>query len=290
MDAILLCMKKKGIRFFKNIKFPNTDVVRFHKKDNFLGLLHSRTRLFDNVLLMAHGSNKGILTTTHDLNHQYTLYIDLSEAKSFKNDFVFAISCSTANEFGEKCVEEGAIAYLGYQVEIGCLFFSYSKENSSIPKRINTAVDIIIKRIFVQELSKAYEKFLTEPISVQLLKEKFSYSLEKRVSSILDKSVDQIYTEFGVKISDRDYKKYVASIVLNVLSYLDEVTERLICIGDSNYISSSYLEFRKLKGIGPEQLLIELERNPFFINLEHEPYKAYLRDVAGKVRGDEINA
>ncbi len=279
MDAILLCMKKRGIRFFKNIKFPDSEVIIFHKKDNFLGLLFHRKKEYDNVMVMAHGSSRGILTTTHDPSHQYEIYISLEEACAFKNDFVFAVSCSTANEFGQRCVTEGAIAYLGYQVEIGGLFSSYEKENSNIPKRINTAVDTIIKRIFVEELSRSYEKFLKEPISVQLLKEFFSFSIERRISKLLSMSSEQIYTNYNVKIPPRDYKKYVARIVLDVLSYLDEVSGKLVCLGDNNYISASYFAYRKLEGADSHNLSDELEANPFFCALQHESYKAYLRDL-----------
>lgn len=283
MDAILLCMKKRGIRFFSSIKFPNTIVVKFHKKDNFLGLLHRRKEEFDNILLMAHGSSKGILTTTHDLNQQYTIYISIEESYVFKNNFVFAVSCSTANEFGQSCVDKGAIAYLGYQVEIGGLFSTYSEQNFNIPKRVSTAIDTIIKSIFIEELSYSYEKFLREPISVQLLKEIFSFSIEKRISHLLNMSPEQIHISFNVKISERDYEKYVAGIVLNVLSYLDEVSRRLICIGDSNYISASYFVYRKQEGVNSSDLLSELETNKFFVELQHEPYKAYLRNLICKV-------
>lgn len=71
MDAILLCMKKRGILFFRKIKFPTTNVVRFHAKNNFLGLLRSRCNEYDNVLIMAHGANHAILTTTTDLHRPY---------------------------------------------------------------------------------------------------------------------------------------------------------------------------------------------------------------------------
>lgn len=283
MDAILLCMKKSGIRFFKNIKFPNTKVTRFHAKKNFMGLLRARTRNFDNVLLMAHGSTNGILTTTLDPSHRYTTYISMEEASVFKNDFVFAVSCLTANEFGQRCVNEGAIAYLGYQVEIGCLFSSYSNDYTNVPKRINTAVDTIIKHIFIEELSRAYERFLRKPISVQVLKETFSFLLEKRIAQLLHMNVDQIYEEHNIKITKRDYQKYVVEIILRVLTYLDDIIQRLVCIGDSNYISSSYITYQKLDGVTSEMLSNELKHNRFFIALKHDAYKNFLRDEVSKV-------
>ncbi len=282
MDAILLCMKKSGIRFFKNIKFQNTDVTRFHAKNNFLGLLHTRVREFDNILLMAHGSSKAILTTTHDLNHPYVVYISADEVSAFKNDFVFAVSCSTANEFGKCCVDEGAIAYLGYQVELGCLFYSYTGKNSNVPKRITTAVDTIIKRIFLEELSRAYEEFLKNPYSVCVLRERFSYLLEKRIAQLTSMSAAQLYEEYSIKITERDYKNFVVEIVLRVLSYLDDILPRLVCIGDENYISASYITYRKRDGVNLKALSEELESNKAFQALNHDGYKQHLREIVTK--------
>ena len=86
MDAILLCMKKRGIRFFRKIKFPTTNVVRFHAKNNFLGLLRTRYDKYDNILIMAHGSNNAILTTTTNLHERFKPYINETDADAFKDD------------------------------------------------------------------------------------------------------------------------------------------------------------------------------------------------------------
>lgn len=282
MDAILLCMKKRGIRFFKRIKFQNTDVIRFHAKNNFLGLLNTREREFDNILLIAHGSSKAILTTTHDYNTPYTVYISADEVNAFQNDFVFAVSCSTANDFGKRCVDEGAIAYLGYQVELGCLFYSYTGKNSNVPKRITTAVDTIIKRVFVEALSFAYEEFLTNPYSVRVLRERFAYLLEKRIAQLTNMSAKQLYEEYNIKITECDCDKFVVDIILRVLSYLDDILPRLVCVGDENYISASYITYRKRNGADNESLLKELESIEAFKALSHNRYKQYLRDMAAK--------
>ena len=279
MDAILLCIKKRGIRFFSKISFPNTQVIRFHAKHNFMGLLRTRIHNFDNVLLMAHGSNKSILTTTNDLNHPYITYISADEVDSFKNDFVFAVSCSTANEFGKRCIEQGAIAYLGYQVELGCLFYSYSSGNCTVPKRITSAVDTIIKHIFIEELSRAYEEFLLNPINVSILKERFSFLLEKRIARLSNMTPTELYAEYHVSFSERDIKKFVVDIVLRVLSYLDDILPRLVCLGDENYFSASYITYRKQKGVSTERISEELEMSKAFQSLSHIEYKEHLREL-----------
>ena len=244
MDAIMLCMKKRGIRFFSKIKFPNTDVVTFHKKENFLGLLHRRKELSDNVLIMAHGAEHCILTTTNDPSSPFKAYITLDEICAFKNNFVFAVSCSTASIFGYRCVDEGAVAYLGYEVLIAKLFSSYPGERSCIPKRISTAVDVIVKHIFIEALSHAYEKFLTKPVTVQQLKEMFSLLLEKKIAELLDLDTTRLFSEHGIKITNRDRVNYFVKITLQVLSDLNEIDQRLVCIGNSGYISPSHINYR----------------------------------------------
>lgn len=282
MDAIMLYLKKRGIRFFRNIKFKNTKVRHIFNKEDFFNILNSRINEFDNVIIIAHGAPNGILTTTNNPNHQYRTYISLDETKNFHNDFVFAISCSTANEFGQHCIADGAIAYLGYLVEIGGLFSSFSKNANNVPKRINTDVDTIIKHIFCEEVCSNYERFLREPISVQVLKEMFSYNLEKRVSSLLDKNPLQIYEEYNILIPKDYYQKYFVKIVLQVLSILDEVINRLVCLGDCNYISASYLSYRKTSGISSQKMREELEQNTFYKKIKSDLYKAYLYKLIEK--------
>lgn len=279
MDAILLCMKKSGIRFFGKIKFPNTDIVRFHAKKQFMELLKTKIKNFDNVLIMAHGSKNAILTTTTNPAQKYAVYISSEDTFVFKNDFVFAVSCLTAHEFGKSCIDNGAIAYLGFQVEFGSLFSSYSKKNSVLPKRVSTAIDTIIKHIFIEELSRSYEEFLTTPINVRTLKERFSFLLEKRIAALTSLTPKEFYEQYGVKFSDRDYKQFVVNLVLRVLSCLNEILDHLVCLGDENYISSSYISYKIHSGVNRDQLLKELESLSAFQNISNIMYKQYLREI-----------
>lgn len=276
MDAILLCMKKQGIRFFSRIKFTNTNIIRFHTKNNFLGLLRSRIDKYDNVLIMAHGSNDSIITPTHDLNRKWEKYITESDADAFSNNFVFAISCLTANKFGGKCVEAGALCYLGYQVEISSLFSVKKLEKSYIPKRVVLHFDTIIKHIFIEELSKAYEEFLTSPISVEVLKERFAFLLEQRIAELPNLSPQEYFEKYQIQLSDQNIKQFISVVTLQVLSLLNDITPRLICIGDPNYISSTFITYAKNDGLASELITERLLNNPFYRLIENEEYKSFL--------------
>lgn len=265
MDAILLCMKKRGIRFFSKIRFINTEVQKYHERDSFLIHLRNNKQEAENVMVIAHGSNKAILTTTRIPMPQYITYITVKDVDAFCNDFVFAVSCLTANEFGKKCVECGTRAYLGYQIEIGPFFNASLSETSQVPKRIETAINTIVKHIFVESLAEAYEDFLSNPVSVNSLREYFSFLLEKRISTLLDINLDSIYTNYGIRIISRHYEKYITTIVLCVLSNLNDVLSKLICLGDGSYISPTFIKYY-LKRMNVDQLIDLLKKNKDFLN------------------------
>lgn len=280
MDAILLCMKKKGIRFFGSIRFPNTDIARFHEKTGFLGALRSRRSNYDNVLIMAHGYDDSILTTTRDPGHPYRRYIGCDDVGAFENNFIFAVSCLTANTFGKKCIERGSIAYLGYQVEISCLFSADPNPESCIPGSVITNISTLIKHVFIESLSKSYEEFLQNPISVNVLRMRFSFEVEKQLSMILGMTSKEIHQKYNIKLNERHHAAYTTNLILKTLEHLDEVLPRLVCIGDENYISSTFIRFRKEEGFSAEDILKELEQNRSFIDLQHEKYKAFLKELA----------
>lgn len=277
MDAIVLYTRKRGIRFFRKLQFPNTCINWTSRRESFLGQLKARKNEYDNVLIIAHGSEKAILTTTRlSSRKNYREYIREEEVGAFVNDFVFAVSCLTANEFGKKCVEAGCISYLGYLDQIEWLFSSFPGPSSGVPKTVSNALDTIIKHIFVEVLAVAYEEFLREPISVKVLRQRFSFMLEKRIAMLVDMTDDQIYETYGIKISSSYYKKYFVNMVLLVLGRLNGTLQRLICIGDDNYISASYIKYKKAEGQDEGSLKNDLINNSYYQSIENEDYKRYL--------------
>lgn len=278
MDAILLCMKRSGIRFFNRIKFHYTDIVKFNKKDGFLGLLKSRKECYDNVLIMAHGSKNAIIVPMQGLT--WEKYITESDVDVFINDFVFAVSCYTASEFGQKCIDAGAISYLGYQVELGSLFSAKRLETAYIPGRVVLAVDTIIKHIFVEELSRAYEEFLTTAISVQVLKERFAFLLERRISELSELSSVDLFDKYNIRLSDQNIKKYAVLAVLNALMFLNEVSSHLVCLGNPNYISSTSITYARRSGKSSAEILSSILNDTFFQELDHSKYKEFLLETA----------
>lgn len=291
MDAILLCMKKRGIRFFAKVKFHNTKVVKYHTNTSFLAHVRSRETEYDNILFMAHGAEDSIITPVFR-TQKFIRYISEDEADAFKNDFVFAVSCSTAVKFGKKCVESGAIAYLGYEVQFSDLFSCTNDLNRTFPRRVRKSLDVVIKHIFINALTTAYEEFLRNPISVNVLRERFSFLLEQNIAELSDLSADELHAKYRVRISEHALQKYLVYLVPMTLSTLDEILPRLVCIGDANYISPTFIEYQMIQGKDTACILRELISNDAFNSIQNQEYRTYVLQKLQEAKAENpiINA
>ena len=149
-----------------------------------------------------------------------------------------------------------------------------------MPGSVITNVNTLIKHVFIESLSDSYEDFLRNPMSVKLLRMRFSFEVEKRLSMILEMTPKEIHEKYGIKINERHYAAYATNLILKTVENLDEILPRLVCIGDENYISSTFIRFRREAGMSGEEILRELESNQSFVDLQHAQYKSYLRELA----------
>lgn len=279
MDIIHLCMKKRGIRFLYNVKkiIPNylgeLEYINLGTKGDFLRLLNQRKTDYDIVLVTAHGANHCILTTTSDLNEPFKSYIDKSETTGFENDFIFAFSCDTANEFGLESIKNGALAYIGYEVKISSIFNVTSDE---VPKRIRKSLNVILKRIIVEELSKSLTKFAKTPMSAETLRQHFAFQVEKRLYELQDMNVQEIFQVYGVKIDKYLYRKYFAQIMINQLKDIDEINRHLVCLGDKNYFYHGFIGEMIKNGKNDSEINQLINKKNMLEKLENVKYKDYI--------------
>ena len=251
MELVQLCMKKRGIRFFAKIPkaFRSTSVSSSYKsynsKEGFLLELAKRENEYDVVLITAHGAESQIIIpiTQYDSYRQehperrdakYRTYISLDDTRFFKNDFVFAVSCLTAQEFGPVAVENGVIAYLGYDVIIENLF---NVNGVGMSSRVRDLYEKVVKQIFVEELVRAVIRFLNDMQSVLTLKQMFAFRLEKRLIEFFSMSADDVYEIYRIRIDKNIWKNNRQKLQIQQLNFLGEINRHLIIIGDPNYIS-----------------------------------------------------
>ncbi len=258
MELVQLCMKKRGIRFFAKIpkefegKIPSSKYKNYTTKERFLSELAKRENEYDMILITAHGAEDKIIVpiTQYDMyrqenpersNAQYRTYISIEDAYFFKNDFVFAVSCLTAQDFGPSVVKNGVIAYLGYDVIIENLF---NVSNVGISSRVRELYETVIKRIFVQELVQAITKFLDDMQNVLMLKQWFAFQLEKSLVRFFGMSVEEIYTTYGIGIKEDIWNRNRQKFQIQQLNFLNEINRHLIIVGDPKYISLYGIENR----------------------------------------------
>lgn len=280
MELIQLCMKTRGIRFFSKIpkKFkcimPDDKYKCFYKKEPFLAELAKRENEYDIILITSHGAANSIIVpiTQYDpyrqehperSNDGFKKYITIKDTHFFKNDFVFAVSCLSAQEFGPEVVKKGVITYLGYDVLIQNLF---NVSNICISSRVRELYETVVKRIFVNELTQAITMFLNDMLNVSTLKQLFAFRLEKRLLEFFSMDANEVCNTYGLRINQDIWNKNKQKLQVQQLNFLNEINRHLIIIGDPKYISLYGLE----NGCKLDKQICERLRTVSFENKDYE--------------------
>lgn len=253
MEIIHLYTPKRGVRFFAPIQGLmksqlNTDkYFMFLKKETFLRKLLINQSEYDVVLVTAHGAEDSIIIPrklSDCINHstQYQRYIRIEDTDKFYNDFVFAVACSTAMEFGPKAVENGALSYLGYEVIIEQLF---KVTDLKISKKVRNAYETIAKHIFVSELTKSFSRFINEFQTVSMLKQSFALNLEKQLINLFKMDNDEILLNFNYGIDKHVWEKERPKLKMIQLDFLNTINSHLVIVGDPTYIPMIALDDAK---------------------------------------------
>lgn len=287
MELVQLCMKKRGIRFFAKIpkefenKINTCKCKCYSTKEAFLTELERRENEYDMILIAAHGAEHKIIVplTQRELYRQersqgasrgYRSYISIEETKYFKNDFVFAVSCLTAKEFGPAVVKNGVIAYLGYDTIIEGLF-DVSEVNMS--SRVRELYAAVAKKIFIKELASAVSKFLNDMQNVKMLKQWFALHLEKSLVEFFSMSAEEVYATYNIGINKDIWNKNRQKLQIQQLNFLGEINKHFIIIGDPEYISLYGIE----NGCYIDKQMYDRLKEVSFINKDYE--KKFLNEL-----------
>lgn len=280
MELIQLCMKTRGIRFFakipKKVKYilPSDKYKCFYKKEPFLAELAKRENEYDIILITSHGAEDSIIVpiTQYDpyrqehperSNDNYKKYITINDTHFFRNNFVFAVSCLTAQEFGPEVVKKGVITYLGYDVLIQNLF---NVSNICMSSRVRELYETVVKRIFVNELVQAITMFLNDMLNVSTLKQLFAFRLEKCLLEFFSMDANEVSDTYGLRIKQDIWNKNKQKLQVQQLNFLNEINRHLIIIGDPEYISLYGIE----NGCKLNKQIYEKLRKVSFENKDYE--------------------
>lgn len=284
-------LRNPGIRFLSRTTkkmtglISDSEVIRLRNKNMLFKYLATNVSAYDVVLLTAHGSSDSILTNSRDLNKKFVRYIGEEETNGFSNKFIFAVSCQTANSFGKKCVENGANAYIGYNMMFGHLF-NYS--DVGVPGRICKWYNTLFKRIYLEELRNSLEEMYTLPVTAQYTKEKFAFRLEKRLYSIQIDGFKKTCEKYSLNIPYKNYSKYFPSLILKQITEIRIINKSIVCLGDINYISHHSLDnllvIQKIK----EDQNFNMQIKELIELCENTEYKTYLNKKFTSILSSEV--
>ena len=266
MEILHFYTEKKGVRFLaRSRKLLSESLgsewyLPYWEKPEFLSRLMKNRDEYDVAVITAHGSEDAILMPWPEAERErhrsaYQKIMDIKDTEKFRNDFVCAIACSTALEFGPRAIENGTLAYLGYEIVIQPLF---QVSDLGISKKVRETCEMVMKKAFVEEFADAFQCFIREFQSVKVFRQNFSFRLEKRLIRFFRMGVDEIFEAYGCRVDEGTWRKNRPMVQLLQLNFLKEVNRHLVCLGDEGYISA--VGFRYTSVI-PEKIRNRLIKN-----------------------------
>ena len=77
-------------------------------------------------------------------------------------------------------------------------------------------------------------------------------------------NIEQIHAKYNIKISERNYNNYIVTLVLRVLTDLNEISSRLVCLGEENYISATFVDYYLKNGKTKAEILKCIKLNEYY--------------------------
>lgn len=279
------CPDEIGLRFFRdtiiqfetqfNSTIEESIYCSFKDENQFLDALNKRMDDFDIVILTAHGYNSGIVRENPDSHvpphNPYIPIITMDHSKHFKNNFIFAYSCYTLNQFGHNCVNgEKAISYIGFgdSIEDALMLEADLKGNFTIYLRK------IVEKIYTNSFVETFENFLLRCHTANEFKEYFIISIERKINNLLKLDIKNINDLYNLDLKDSDKKELIKSVNIELLLRFEKFSENIGIEGEENYIPWYYIEDQ------PQNVLEELIQKINKISEDNTEYREFILSKA----------
>lgn len=214
----------------------------------FKEILGKRMDLPDVILIMAHGSDDAILTID---GGKFKKIFTVDETNLLMNNFVFAFSCYTTKVFGASAIEKGAITYIGFDDTIEKVFTINTNEY----KDISSKLEIIIKRIYMNNFSQEFEKFIRNCYTANELYQRIMLKVNSEIVKLIKMAIPDLNTKYDLSFKETDKSIIVKIIKLELASKFDYINEKMRLLGDKNYIPWFFINTQS-----EENLSIVLEK------------------------------
>jgi len=221
----------RGTRFLK--QFQQTLASEYGQTYEFYNkspeLFHSLERRLhstDIILITAHGTAEFI---EGELDRGEPIKITVEDFYRFRNSFVFAFSCSTADLGEIICKESNVLSYLGFN-DIVNLQVKTSKG------QFVTEISNILKQIYNDTLFESFVTFTEENYSVAQLAQLISLNLKRYYVRLLAMSSEDIVVKFSISRRVAFNREFTKCLHADLLTTIDAVRQRITVYGEKNFI------------------------------------------------------
>ncbi|WP_339998869.1 hypothetical protein [Priestia aryabhattai] len=243
MNIIHYSPSSTGIRFFRTAtsslkkQFSDqADMFIDHWNDKeFLRTLEIRQSNLDLVFIFAHGWEDSILKSRRG---EFKRTIRLEHAKYFNSKFVLANSCYTAKILGPELINHGTLSYIGFDDSIAPIFDFDHFES----KNLNELLSKIFKGVYNKVLIDCIELFVKDCKTAQEFTEFLDLRFRIAVKEITKLSVEDLRVTFAISIKEEKFAQLTKAIKLAFISKLDFLNEKIVLLGEKNYIPWFFLK------------------------------------------------
>jgi len=231
MKVIQYFPDSKGTRFLKQFQksmatIYDDDYEFFNKSGDLFKSLENRINSTDLILITAHGTPEYI---EGELEKGEPIKINMGEFHRFRNSFVFAFSCSTADLGEVICEESDVLSYLGFNdivnLKVKTSQGKYEKEFSNI-----------LRQIYNDTLIESFTTFTQQNYTVSQLANLISLNLKRCYVKLLAMKPEEIVKKYLISKRVANNKEFIKCLHADLLTTIDAVRERITIYGERDFI------------------------------------------------------
>lgn len=219
-------------KFQKELASEYGETYEFYNKSPELFYsLESRFHSTDLILITAHGTSEFI---EGELEKGEIVKITADDFYRFRNSFVFAFSCSTADLGEIICEESNVISYLGFNDVVNL-------QVKTSRGQFVTEISNILRQIYNDTLIESFVTFTQKNYSIGQLAQLISLNLKKYYVRLLAMKSEDIIVKFSIPRKVAFNNEFTKCLHADLLTTIDAVRQRVTVYGEKNFIPWSFI-------------------------------------------------
>jgi hypothetical protein len=237
MKIIQYFPNSPGTRFLK--QFQKTLAAEYgetyeiyDKSPELFNFLENRLYSTDLILVTAHGTAEFIVG---ELQRGEPVKITAEDFHRFRNSFVFAFSCSTADLGQIICEESNVLSYLGFNDIVD---LQVKTSNGKFVREISN----IIRKIYNDTLYESFVTFTQKNYSVSQLAQLISLNLKRNYVRLLAMPLEDIVRMYAIPRKVAFNLEFIKCLHADLLTTIDAVRQRITVYGEKNFIPWFFID------------------------------------------------